>query len=316
MFLAVLSKQDIRISRYEIVCIGSLKKSTLVDGNIILFDKLLPFHRLAFTKSVYKVLCATAPNKLEAALNKVDLNRECKGTFAARIQRSDESLALPFSEEHFAILLWHHLSHPKVDLEHPGTTFVLFITKKRWYVCTHVWTNTERFEDRRNHLLPEPHPTGLHPRLARSLVNILGTKCFLDPFCGAGGLLIEGALCGCRVSGSDVDRIQVNRARINLAHFGFTKVPLKVRDALTIRKKTAGIITDLPYGKNSILADMQRTYRQFLRTSSNMTQRMVLCLPDSIDEKSLLKGTRWKKEASFTHYLHQSLSKRILVLVR
>ena len=50
------------------------------------------------------------------------------------------------------------------------------------------------------------NPVSLDPKLARAMVNIACPNggYFLDPFCGTGGLIIEGILCGMDCFGSDL----------------------------------------------------------------------------------------------------------------
>jgi tRNA (guanine10-N2)-dimethyltransferase len=310
-YLALLSQEHLDLSRYELISLGKLKNSRCED-NLVFFSAKIPWQRLAYTKAVYKILAETTPNNLITTLNKLRLTAYNKGTFACRIVRIGEATPLPFSENEFARLIWARLQYPRVDLKNPLTTFVLLLTKKKQYICTLQWTNTDRFEDRRSHLLPEPHPTMMHPRLARSLVNMLNKPSFYDPFCGAGGILLEGGLAGYSGKGSDIDSVQVRRAKINLKHCGVV-ASVSVKDALQIRDKTKGMATDFPYGKNSRLKSFT-LYHHFFLHAQRLTDRIVICLPDFADEQHELSGTSWHIEKTFHVFLHRSLSKKILVL--
>jgi tRNA (guanine10-N2)-dimethyltransferase len=311
MYLALLSKENLELSRYELIAVGHLKKVQMQD-NVLSFSKRIPWERLAYTKAVYKVLATTTTSSLKETLNTLRMTTYNNRTFACRIVRQHDALPLPCSENDFARMIWARLKNPHVDLRRPSTTFVLFLTSKKHYICTLQWTTTDPFEDRRSHLLPEPHPTMMHPRLARALVNMLGKSSFYDPFCGAGGILLEGGLAGYKGSGSDLDPIQVRRAKANLTHFGIG-ARVSVQDAVQIRGKTPGMVTDLPYGKNSRLASFA-LYHQFFRHAQRLTNRMVVCLPDFADAAHELAGTAWKVEKKFNVFLHRSLSKNILVL--
>lgn len=67
---------------------------------------------------------------------------------------------------------------------------------------------------------PVPHPDiALSPRLARTLVNIAGLRpgqTILDPFCGAGTILIEAYAKSLRCLGLDSSASRVQQARENL----------------------------------------------------------------------------------------------------
>ena len=78
----------------------------------------------------------------------------------------------------------------------------------------------ENFEQRKAQNRPEHHPSSLHPKLARALINLTQTtSSILDPMCGSGGILIEAGLMKLKPIGYDIDQIQINRSRINLSHF-------------------------------------------------------------------------------------------------
>ncbi len=61
----------------------------------------------------------------------------------------------------------------------------------------------------------------LPPKLARMMINLAGVdpegKVLLDPFCGSGTVLMEGAMLGCgRLIGSDASKAAVRDTRTNL----------------------------------------------------------------------------------------------------
>ncbi|MEK6807835.1 MAG: DNA methyltransferase [Nanoarchaeota archaeon] len=79
-----------------------------------------------------------------------------------------------------------------------------------------------RFLEREPMKKPAFHPTMLKPKLARLLVNLSGAKegeTILDPFCGAGSILIEAAVLGTKVIGTDFDSEMIARAKKNLEFY-------------------------------------------------------------------------------------------------
>ncbi|MBR9677429.1 hypothetical protein GOV04_04770 [Candidatus Woesearchaeota archaeon] len=173
------------------------------------------------------------------------------------------------------------------------------------------WTNTERFEDRRSHLRPQPHPTSLHPRLARAVVNLAGVKGLIaDPFCGAAGLLLEAGLAGHEVYGIDSDVIQTRRAKINLAHYNIKDFEIVHGNALDLNKQVAAIVTDVPYGRNTNVKDLKALIKDFLVVAAKNTKVLVLMLPSDIK----LDFDDWKVQGTYEWYLHKSLTKKIVRL--
>jgi 23S rRNA G2445 N2-methylase RlmL len=87
----------------------------------------------------------------------------------------------------------------------------------------------------------------VHPPLARALALVAGEP-FLDPFCGAGTIPIEGALAGLRTSGSDLDRQAIEAARRNAKAAG-VDVPFHVADAARLEGADC-IVTNPPWGRS------------------------------------------------------------------
>jgi tRNA (guanine6-N2)-methyltransferase len=86
----------------------------------------------------------------------------------------------------------------------------------------------------------------VHPPLARALALLAGEP-FVDPFCGAGTIPIEGALAGLRTQGSEIDPRAIGAARLNAAAAG-VDVPFEVADAASLGE-TDCIVTNPPWGK-------------------------------------------------------------------
>jgi tRNA (guanine10-N2)-dimethyltransferase len=230
----------------------------------------------------------------------------------------------PLSEPELAGYVWRGLEaagkEPSVDLKAPLTRVHLFFVEDEAVVTILRWENDERFFDRRSHLRPRNHPTGLNPKLARAMVNLAGKEhdisSILDPFCGGGGILLEGGLAGREMTGVDIDPEQVKRSEEKLAFYHVTAT-LTVSDATQCDSlgRFDAIVTDLPYGKNSRLDDGMATFARFFEAAAAVTEKLVVSCNESAHIESLL-GSRWEPVASFLWYIHRGLSKRILLLER
>ena len=178
-------------------------------------------------------------------------------------------------------------------------------------------TKHNRFEQRRAHLLPAPHPAMTHPRVARAMVNLSNASHeILDPFCGGGGILIEAGLCGLHAVGADIDPRMIGRARTNLQHFGIRDYELRVQDATTFSGSAEAIVTDLPYGMNTAVTDeLEKLYLAFLmNVKRNRVQKVVVGFPDFVDYAVLVREAGLHIKNEFTYYLHRKLSKKITVI--
>ncbi|MFA5313996.1 MAG: methyltransferase domain-containing protein, partial [Methanomassiliicoccales archaeon] len=113
----------------------------------------------------------------------------------------------------------------------------------------------KQFERRKVGERPFFSPISLHPRYARALINMTGLRAgdtVLDPFCGTGGVLLEAAVLGMKVYGSDLSPEMIEGCRENLDHFGLKVESLEVMDIGDIASRFGdldGIATDPPYGR-------------------------------------------------------------------
>ena len=76
---------------------------------------------------------------------------------------------------------------------------------------------------------------------------MLADEPFVDPFCGAGTIPIEGALAGLRTRGSDIDPQAIEASRRNAASAG-VEVPFEVADAESLGEASC-IVTNPPWGR-------------------------------------------------------------------
>ncbi len=285
-------------------------KNIVRAGELILIDGKAPdWNRLALTRKADELLFSCKTTELEKQIELFDWNATISGSYRVDLHHTD---ALPKT---IANLVWKNLKEPHVDLTHPTTTLDFFFVDKTVFVGKRLWTNTERFEERLSGKLPAKHPSGMHPKLARAIVNLTGvpgTGKLVDPFCGAGGFLIEAMRMGLRVDGSDLDEGQVERANINLKPYGITVVQ---RDALTLRDPIDYLASDLPYGRNTKAKDTDALYRAFLVLLGKLLRkRAVLVFPDFADYRRLVVGSGLSIVATYPLYAHRSLTRNVVVV--
>ena len=104
-------------------------------------------------------------------------------------------------------------------------------------------------------------PISLDPKLARTMVNLAvpsGGR-LLDPFCGTGGLIVEGILCGADCFGSDLAWPMVTGTRENALwaqeRGGSGNFEIRNGSALDLSNcwegEFDGFVFDPPYGRNA-----------------------------------------------------------------
>jgi len=199
----------------------------------------------------------------------------------------------------------------KVDLDNPGVNVVV----DDELIGIEVPLNRD-FESRKPQHRPYFHPTSMHPKIARALVNLACVKIgdlVLDPFCGTGGILIEAGLMNMRVKGLDLDERMVEGCRKNLAHYGILG-EVSSGDALEYATRVDAIVTDPPYGQGSYSGGLspEKLVSEFIANASGMLKvggRLVVVTPHT----TKLKPKKLEKIEEYDIRVHKSLTRRINV---
>ncbi|MBU4437757.1 MAG: methyltransferase domain-containing protein [Candidatus Altiarchaeota archaeon] len=208
-----------------------------------------------------------------------------------------------------------------IDLEKPEFSIPLFKTGKQYLAAIDIPLGRD-FEKRKPQFRPYFHPTSMHPRIARALVNLARVKkgdTVLDPFCGTGGILIEAGLMGMKASGSDIDEDMVEGSMKNLKHFGL-EGEIKQTDALKLAEEFTGIdaiVTDMPYGRSSFTSekDTKKLYNQFISAAARLLEKdkyLVVVMPDKFTPES----GGFSVAGEFSIYVHKSLTRKVWVMRR
>ena len=308
----LLSKQNIPLAVKEVIALTDAKEYEIVDNLLILNSGFNDYERLAYTKRVYQLLFITFKKTLKKDFERFNWQSIYNKNFCIRVINSKES------EKELAGYVWNSLKNPKVNLENPETEIHLIKKKSKFFCCKLIKEiKGGEFEERMPHKRPAMHPSSLHPRLARAVINLTGIKrgAVLDPFCGTGGILIEAGLIGLKPIGYDIDKAMIKRAEANLKHYKLKNYLLELRDSTLLNKKVDYIVTDLPYGRNTSPKNLLRTYEDFLKALDNiLVKKAVVIFPDFINYKRIIGKTNLKIENEFTYYIHKSLSKKIVLI--
>jgi tRNA (guanine10-N2)-dimethyltransferase len=274
--------------------------------------------RLAMTHVVLVYLgeCEATRSAVDQLLR--DLSLTSDRPFAARVKKvAGNRIDCPLSE--LERMIGNRVSGP-VSLEDPEDEFRLIVTGERCYLGR-VLMRIDRgaYERRKPGDRVFFHPGVMMPRVARALVNIsriLPGERLLDPFCGTGGILLEGQLLGLVAVGSDYDPLMIAGSRCNVQGAG-----LLVADSTLLPFNDAcfdAVVTDLPYGQSvtikaesldQLYAEALSEIRRVLRPG----RRAVVVTHRDI--RPLASGIL-PLEQYFEQRVHKSLTRRICVFRR
>ncbi len=315
-FILILSKENIPLAVGEAVSVFKLKKYVLL-GNVLCFDSARNPERLAFSNMLCKVLFSCSSKSVVDKAKSYGWSKVYKKSFSVRIKNIAGATTI-ISEKALAAVIWKKLKNPVVNLRSPKTPIILIVTPKIAFCCIVAREIKHDFSSRKPKLRPGFSPVSLDPKLARGMVNLLGAGngIILDPFCGTGGLLLEAGLMGFKVVGYDIDEGMLEKAEKNFRFYGVEHFSLAVQDSTKMRVPYDYIVSDLPYGRNSkITSSLNKLYSDFLMNLRKaLKKRAVLAFPDFVKYELLLKKAGFRIISQYSHYIHKSLSKRIVII--
>ncbi len=270
--------------------------------------------RLAYCNMIFELLFSCHKDELEDQIKKFDWNKVYEDSYVVRkINCSGIK-----DEKYYGSMIWHLLNKPKVELKNARTK--IFITgSERIFVCRLICENDKSYLERGAAMKPSLHPTAIHPKLAKAMINLSGCEegeNIADPFCGTGGILIEASIMGIESVGYDISDKMLSFAKENLEKNGIKKYEIEKSDATKARIDADYVISDLPYGKNSaVTADLKELYSDFiLHLKKSGIRRAVLGFPSFFDFKNIINNAGFELVGEFEIYLHKSLSKTIVVI--
>ena len=219
--------------------------------------------RLAMTFVINTLLfsCAADLNDITQCARQHPLMQ--KGSIAIRCNNHSPSIT---SDQLISRLGEIYIKNRVVNLTNPDIELRVVITDDIAYVgVKQARIYSSGFQKRRGHLRPFPSPITLHPKIARALVNLSRVKkhdLLLDPFCGTGGILIEGGLLGVQIIGSDIEQRMIDGCKKNLDFYHLRNVQLycvDIGDILQYIPPVDAIVTDFPYARSTTTKGEQLT---------------------------------------------------------
>ena len=158
----------------------------------------------------------------------------------------------------------------------------------------------------------KPHrtSTSLPSRMARGLVNLLpaDTRTVLDPCCGTGSIPLEALAIGLQVYCGDRKPRMTFMTRANLRHFGH-QPRVKQMDARDWTREVDAIVTDLPHGRYSHVAD--DVIEAILENAARIAKVSIIVAGENIEPImraagfSRIQVYAVPKHSGFARYVHR-----------
>jgi tRNA (guanine10-N2)-dimethyltransferase len=212
-----------------------------------------------------------------------------------------------------------------LHLDVPKNLVAVIISRNIYIGEQLALADREGMRKRRNQFRPFSLPITLSPNLSRVLLNMARVEKqhnILDPFCGTGGILLEAAMMGVGVYGSDLDPKMINGTKENFSFFKLDYRNIEVcdvEDAYNLFPKMDAVITDPPYGRSTSTGGekMEELYRRMFVSIVKILKnggRCAMILPsmahlsDLPDELIL--------ESAVSHRVHRSLVRHFVSLIK
>ncbi len=168
------------------------------------------------------------------------------------------------------------------------------------------------------------HPSMMRSHLARAMCNlarVMPGDIMLDPFCGGGGILCEGAQLGARTVGIDMSWRLLQGARKNLQQIGSKTSALVQGDSRLLPiNQVDVVVTDPPYGRTSSTRGGQpiRIVSQLLDELSTIIRnggRLCICSKKEMNVGRLIQERGLTEEVSVKVRIHKMMTREIRVVV-
>ena len=290
------------------------KNTIVIEVSNTIETKII--ERFAMTKRISRIIFYSDEMEIDNVLKKspqIDIGN-C--SFAIRVIDKKKN-----SESNIAKKLGTKISaHNKINLNEPDIKILYYACKKSVISIWEKKKDTYYKRCLKHHIKYRPFfsPIGIHPRIARSMVNLsncsFGQK-IIDPFCGTGGILIEIENMNIHGIGIDIVNKMKEYSEGNLKHFNL-KAQLIKGDFERINEfDIDAIVTDPPYGlstttKGEGVKDLMKRSMLLFSQKLERKQRLVI----AISNPKLVKNNNFNILYQFEWYIHKSLTRYILVM--
>ena len=199
-------------------------------------------------------------------------------------------------------------SNAQVSLYNPDLMIYNIFTKKQNFFG--FSTKTKKMKRPKK---SKTHPNQLDWKLSRAMINLCRLKekqVVCDPFCGTGTTLLEAETMGIRGIGIDFNKEMSEMAKKNMQDNKFLSKIINADFSYftKIIDEIDGIVTDVPYGKNSKISKKpEKIIIELLEKLPKEKKFAIMCKKGFENEINLKNVKRYQI------YRHKSLTRIILV---
>ncbi|MEM4396881.1 MAG: N-6 DNA methylase [Candidatus Woesearchaeota archaeon] len=294
MYLIETTKDLVELSLAEISSYFEIenheKNYVIVKSNESI---LKDFEKLGFAKNLYLIIFSfNAEQFIEKLKQEPTIKNQIPNNFF--ISTLDEKNKKDYEEIKKNIGLALEDNHHKIDFK--GIPLYVIRINNKLYLLKKIKKANLDYNNFRNSIVPLNSATLLDTKLAKAMLNLAKIEkddVILDPFCGAGGILIEASKLNVKVFGNDLFHVQLRKAGMNLIWFRCKNVKLVCSNAKDCEKlaeiiKPTKIVTDLPYGLRSKLRE---EIKILITSILKLRLRSVLLCIDNQEIDQFIKKT-------------------------
>ena len=308
----VLSKENLEIAIDEITAIAKMydrfSKIKIISNLIIIQSKTNWYdisNRASFVKVSGQILRKMSGLFLDE--NNYEILKNAK-TFVCRIiNLSSNQFNIPELENSMGDMI-SKFSHAKVKLENPNITIYLIFTNKE-----NFFGFSKQVKEKSRPKKIKSYPHELDWKLTRVMINLIGLKqgeTVCDPFCGAGTTLLEAESMGIHAIGLDFDKKMFEATKDNLKMNGYKSKIFNsdFQELVKISEKFDGIVTDLPYGKNTKISEKPEEILKRFISILPKKKKIAIMYKKELGDNLKLNGLK-----KYQIYRHKSLTRTILI---
>lgn len=300
--------------RCDPVIVFDEKSIIAINVSKVIKSKIV--RRLGMTKRVSKIFYKNKETNLELIVKEIPQIDIGQNTFAIR-QISKKKI----SERDIATTLGNKIpKHNETNLAHPDVKILYYAGTE---TIISIWDKTlETYYKRclKHHIKHRPFfsPISIHPRIARSMVNLANCsegETMIDPFCGTGGMLIEARDMEINAIGIDIIEKMVGYSIGNLDHYGLKAEVIEDDVEASSNYQFKAIVTDPPYGLSTTtrgegVSELMIRSMNIFSKIMKKGERIVMALSNP----ELVIDSNYDEIYRFQWYIHKSLTRNILVL--
>jgi len=324
-YLLELGGENTELGKYEALELFTTEKYSpklILDKTKIIvievtkrIDKLV-IRRLGMTKRISRIIHYTQEEKIDDILKNIPEIDIGNYSFAIRIIQKKEK-----SERAIAEKIGEKISTKnKINLTNPDLKILYYSNEKSIISIWNKKNETYYTKCLEHHVRYRPYfsPISIHPRIARSMVNLSNCSIgntIIDPFCGTGGILIEIANMKIKAIGIDILNKMAEYSKGNLKHYNLKAKIIKGDIENLENYNFDAIVTDPPYGISTTTKGegVEKLMKRSLALFANkMTSKQRLVM--AVSNPELGQNKNYTTIHQFEWYIHKSLTRYILVM--